>query len=102
MMIELPNPFMDASLVAPSAPANDDIKIVRKFSPAGPCLTLGRLTKTTAQFYCYDEWRGGDKYEGAKKIRIDGVKGKYSPAHIVPCHSCRDHAKSRYPDGYVD
>jgi hypothetical protein len=34
---------------------NNNDTIVRKFSPAGPCLTLGRLTKETAQFYIYDE-----------------------------------------------
>ena len=33
-------------------------QIVREFSSAGPCLTLGRLTKETPQFYCYDEWKG--------------------------------------------
>jgi hypothetical protein len=77
-------------------------KIVRSFSPYGPCLTLGRLTKTTAQFYCYDEWRGGDKYEGAKKVRRPDVGGHYSRAHIEPCYSCRDHAKTNYPNGYMD
>jgi hypothetical protein len=43
-------------------------KIVRAFSICGPCLTLGRLTKETAQFYCFDEWRGGDSYSGAKRV----------------------------------
>jgi hypothetical protein len=75
--------------------------LVREFSAAGPCLTLGRLTKTTAQFYCYEEWKGGNRYEGAKRIRIH-TEAHYSGAHIVPCRCCRDHEKTQYPDGYMD
>jgi len=75
--------------------------IVREFSCAGPCLTLGRLTHETAQFYCYEEWRGGDRYEGKKKIR-KRTPERYSPAHIEPCPSCRDHANTQYPNGYDD
>jgi hypothetical protein len=75
--------------------------IVREFSPCGPCLTLGRLTKTTAQFYCYEPWQGGDRFSGAKKVRRPDV-GRWSRAHIVPCPSCRDHAQTRYPNGYMD
>jgi hypothetical protein len=78
------------------------ITIVRAFSRCGPCLTLGKLTKTTAQFYCYDEWRGGQVFEGAKKVRREDVGGHYSPAHIIPCPSCRDHAQTQYPNGYED
>lgn len=75
--------------------------IVRKFSMAGPCLTLGRLVSETAHFYCYDEWRGGDKYEGRKRVR-KRTEAHYSGAHIEPCSSCRDHPKTQYPDGYMD
>jgi hypothetical protein len=70
--------------------------IVREFSPIGPCLTLGRLKKETAKFYVFDEWQGGDRYEGEKRV------SKTGRAHIVPCHSCRDHAKTQYPNGYMD
>ena len=70
--------------------------IVREFSPAGPCLTLGRLTRETAHFYCYDEWHGGDHFHGAKKVK------KIDRAHIEPCRSCRDHAATMYPHGYMD
>lgn len=76
--------------------------IVRSFSPCGPCLTLGRLTKTTSQFYCYDEWQGGDSFGRAKKVRRPDVGGAWSRAHIVPCHSCRDHGATQYPHGYMD
>jgi len=41
-------------------------KLVRAFSCAGPCLMLGRLTKVTPKFFCFEEWRGGDKF--AKKV----------------------------------
>jgi hypothetical protein len=76
-------------------------KIVREFSPAGPCLTLGRLVKETAQFWVYDEWRGGDRFEGRKKVR-KRTEQRYSRAHVEPCGSCRDHPKTSYPNGYTD
>lgn len=76
-------------------------KIVREFSPAGPCLTLGRLTKETPQFWCYEEWKGGDRYEGAKRI-AKRTETRYSRAHIEPCQSCRDHPQTQYPRGYED
>ena len=75
--------------------------LVRQFSRCGPCLPLGRLTKETAQFYCYDEWCGGDVFQGAKRVKKpDGAYD--SGAHIVPCPSCWDHAKTQYPRGYMD
>jgi hypothetical protein len=95
-MIKLPNPFMEAPMptarVSPAVVAKPSV-IVREFSGVGPCLTLGRLTKTTSQFYFYEEWKGEARYEGVKRIRING-EGRYSPAHIVPCPSCGDHAKT--------
>ena len=75
--------------------------IVREFSPAGPCLTLGRLVKTTAKFHVYEEWQGGSDFAGTKKISRD-LPGHYSRAHIEPCSCCRDHPKTQYPDGYMD
>ena len=75
--------------------------IVRAFSPCGPCLTLGKMVKETAQFYVYDEWQGGDRYEGRKKVRKN-LPGHWSRSHIDPCPSCRDHAQTQYPDGYTD
>ena len=75
--------------------------IVRSFSPCGPCITLGRLTKITPRFYCYDEWKGGDRFEGEKRVARD-LPGHYSRAHVEPCPSCPDHAKTQYPHGYMD
>jgi hypothetical protein len=76
--------------------------IVREFSPVGPCLTLGRLVKETPQFYVFNKWRGGESYaEGETRIR-KRTAAHYSRAHIEPCHSCRDHAKTQYPNGYMD
>jgi hypothetical protein len=98
-MIKLPNPFMEAPMpaarVSPAVVTEPSV-LVREFSGDGPCLTLGRLTKTTSQFYFYEEWKGEARYEGVKRIRING-KDRYSPAHIVPCPSCRDHAEAGIP-----
>lgn len=71
------------------------MQIVRKFSAAGPCLTLGKLSKETEKFYVYAEWQGGDRYEGEHRV----MKGR---VHIEPCHSCRDHEHTQYPNGYMD
>jgi hypothetical protein len=76
-------------------------KIVRAFSSAGPCLTLGRLTKETANFFCFEEWRGGDVYVGAKKV-AKPLPGRWTSAHVDACPSCRDHAQTQYPNGYMD
>jgi hypothetical protein len=70
---------------------------VREFSAAGPCLTLGRFVRETSQFFFYDEWKGGDKYGDTKRKKKRGTL-----VHIAPCHSCRDHAKTQYPNGYMD
>jgi hypothetical protein len=71
------------------------MNIVRTFSRAGPCITEGKLIKTTAKFYVFEEWRGGETYSGRKKIFC-------SKAHIEPCPSCADHPKTQYPNGYMD
>lgn len=70
--------------------------IVREFSAAGPCLRLGRLVKTTPQFFLFNPWQGGDRY-GEEVRRI--ARRRH---HIEPCPSCTDHPKTMYPHGYMD
>ena len=76
-------------------------RIVRKFSPCGPCLTIGKLVRETAKFYVYRKWLGcsddGYVYETEER-RI----GKSSLVHTKPCRCCRDHADTSYPNGYMD
>lgn len=74
-------------------------KTVRAFSPIGPCITLGTLTKETKQFYVYEDRRFGEPTTG--KV-MKPTEFKYSRNHIEPCVSCRDHARTQYPDGYMD
>ena len=71
--------------------------IVREFSTVGPCLTLGRLVSETPKFYRYAEWHGGDCF--GPETRLVKKDGR---AHTEPCHSCRDHARTQYPHGYMD
>ncbi len=74
---------------------------VREFSPAGPCLTLGKFVRRTAKTIVYREWLGGDNY-GAER-RVGGWKvldGDY--IHLEPRPSCRDHERTQYPNGYMD
>ena len=86
-----------APVVEPAQPAPVETPaIVREFSPAGPCLTLGRLKSETAKFYCYEEWKGGDVFGRLRKVSKSGR------AHVEPCRSCRDHAATVYPNGYMD
>jgi len=84
-----------------NTPANDNsITIVREFSAAGPCIVMGKFVKRTSKFIMYNNWRGGDRYD-SKVSRVGGWKvteGDY--IHTVPCKSCRDHAKTQYPNGY--
>lgn len=77
--------------------AGEDAGLLREFSCVGPCLTLGKVVGETPKFWLYREWRGGDAY--AEKVsRI----GKGHGRHIEPCRSCRDHAQTSYPNGYMD
>lgn len=64
---------------------------LREFSPAGPCITLGEVVKETAK-----TWQVRDRH-GAH-VRY----GKNDHRHTEPCVSCRDHARTQYPDGYMD
>jgi hypothetical protein len=75
------------------------MQIVRQFSVCGPCLTLGRLTKTTPSFFVFEEWHGGDRF-GPETRRVS--RDRHALNHIEPCHSCRDHARTQYPNGYID
>jgi hypothetical protein len=70
-------------------------KLVRRFSAIGPCLTEGRFVKETAKFVVFEEWHGGDRYSGIKRI----AKGR---VHTEPCRCCRDHSETMYPNGYMD
>lgn len=67
---------------------------VRKFSAAGPCITLGTLLRETASFYVYRP-RFTEAESRAKKDR-------HGLVHTEPCVSCRDHSRTQYPDGYMD
>ncbi len=78
---------------------------VREFSPAGPCLTLGQFVRRTAKTIVYREWLGGDQY--GKERRVGGWKveqrgNRGGCIHTEPCHSCRDHERTQYPNGYMD
>lgn len=81
-------------------------KLVREFSPAGPCLTLGLFVKRTPKFIMFREWLGGDRYAD-KVSRVGGWKVEIRPKarayiHTEPCPSCRDHPETSYPNGYTD
>jgi hypothetical protein len=78
------------------------MKLVRSFSPAGPCLTEGRLVRETARFYIFNEWLGGDRFRDKESRLAKCLPGHYSRAHVEPCSSCRDHARTQYPNGYMD
>ena len=79
--------------------------LVREFSACGPCLTLGEFVRRTAKTIVYREWRGGDCF--GKECRVGGWKvgergDRRAYIHIEPCRSCRDHAETQYPNGYMD
>ncbi len=81
--------------------------LVRKFSSAGPCITLGQFVRRTSMTIIYREWLGGDNY--GKERRVGGWKvhgnmyhNRRAYIHIKPCPSCKDHAETVYPHGYMD
>ncbi len=75
--------------------------LVREFSAAGPCLTLGQFVRRTAKTIVYREWLGGDSF--GKERRVGGWKvSKGDYVHIEPCPSCRDHEQTNYRNGYMD
>lgn len=70
---------------------------VRKFSSYGPCIILGEFVKRTPKFIFYrDRSDGKVKRVGGWKV----TEGDY--IHTEPCKSCRDHAATQYPNGYMD
>ena len=71
-----------------------------EFNPAGPCLTMGYVTKTTAKTISYMDRVTGkvhsvDGWKAAKSLNND--RGRY---HTAPCHSCNGGVN--YPNGYMD
>jgi len=81
-------------------------KLVREFSPIGPCLTLGRFVKRTEKTIFFHEWLGGERY--AEKLsrrsgwKVEEKNGRRGYIHTEPCSSCRDHTHTQYPNGYMD
>ena len=78
---------------------------VREFSPAGPCLTLGQFVRRTAKTIVYREWLGGDSYGQERRVggwKVNRDNGRRGYIHTEPCHSCRDHTETQYPNGYMD
>jgi hypothetical protein len=94
MLILKPSP-LPSPAKENSSGATEPRRIVRTFSAFGPCLTEGQLIKTTDKFYVFLDWKGGDRFEGERRI-------SRTKAHIEPCSSCRDHARTQYPHGYMD
>jgi hypothetical protein len=69
------------------------MKTVRQFSRLGPCAMLGTIVRETRTRIYYRSCEDQDAFVS-----------KSSPltVHVEPCPSCRDHARSQYPDGYWD
>lgn len=79
-----------------TAPAVEDFVVVRQFSACGPCLSLGKLLRSTPRFRVFNEWRGGGDFTGRER-RI-----ACASVHLDPCPSCTDHPQTQYPNGYMD
>lgn len=71
-------------------------RILRKFSPCGPCLTFvdgaGPIVRETGKSWITQQ-------PGKPERQVRKATFGY---HAEPCPSCRDHARSQYPDGLWD
>jgi hypothetical protein len=78
---------------------NPNPRTVRQFSACGPCIPQGKLVRETAKFYVVRDSERGD---GREFKLMKRTAERYSPNHVEPCPSCQDHAKTQYPNGYMD
>lgn len=69
--------------------------LVREFSMSGPCLTLGTMTKRTAKSVTFIDREGKAGRRGGDRLASGLI-------HTAACRSCRDHAETQYPEGYMD
>jgi hypothetical protein len=69
---------------------------VREFSACGPCIPLGNLVSRSPNRVKFI-----DRYSGRVTSRF-GFRVESGLIHTEPCVSCRDHARTQYPDGYMD
>ncbi len=82
---------LKATASSPVVAAGKPVRqIVRAFSPCGPCLIKGELIRATGKFSVYR-----DRHDDERRISC-------TKAHVEPCRSCRDHAETCYPNGYMD
>jgi hypothetical protein len=75
--------------------AQAQTKIVREFSAAGPCITLGEFIKRTNNTITFRNRDGKIERRGGWRVEKEMV-------HTEPCSGCRDHTKTQYPHGYMD
>lgn len=97
MLVKVEPPRVDV-VEAKVERAPEGAPIVRAFSAAGPCLTQGRLVRTTAKFYVIEVARGWGKAQRYENKRLAIGNGRL--VHTEPCRSCTDHAQTQYPRGY--
>jgi hypothetical protein len=67
------------------------VKTARERSVAGPCTILGLVLREADQHISYRDRDGTPKF----------VSRRWA-VHTEPCPSCRDHPKTKYPDGDWD
>ena len=73
--------------------------MVRQFSAAGPCLTLGRLYRQTDSYLYFQPVN--TPCANPRRV-LKCLPAHWSPHHTEPCPSCRDHPRTQYPGGYHD
>jgi hypothetical protein len=71
---------------------------LRDFSPIGPCLPQGEITRETPTMIVVAERHGGKE----RRIMKAGQRWRARLLHVAPCPSCTDHPRTQYPRGYED
>jgi hypothetical protein len=79
-------------------------KTLRRFSAYGPCLDLyGVVVSATDKTVTYRTERGDIKRAGGYDWHSNGSRPLgQGLLHTDACPSCRDHARTQYPEGYMN
>jgi hypothetical protein len=76
-----------------------ELTLLREFSAAGPCIRMGGILREDKNWWYIVPLNGEIR---VSKISKHSRKAQNGSVHAEACRSCRDHAETQYPEGYMD